>query len=368
MRTTIGNLLLVLGTVLGAIAAANSAKVSRWLELEPGVAHEGEFVFADVGAGSDSDPLAAAGAPLDAALVDRLLAAGIDSVEVKDPPIDEEELDGSARELYLGRVLSKDLTLGTKSVTLKAGKRLTEPLLNRLGRAKALGVPIDVQGERQTVDLPDPDAKPPVSIAHFIGGELAEEYTFEEDDVIKEGSFLDEPRVERIVAAGVPSVAVAIQKEFSFASWEQRWLFLLSMAAMVGGIALKRSGGAGAALGDEGAVAPGSPGALGAELDGLLAGVKALAEEAEGLEVDVLHARIDALLTGPVQRLGDGRTAVQASLGAAGFVAVMGPLASAERYLNRGWSAAVDGNAEEAVTCVRDAVRPLGEARDAVPG
>ena len=73
-----------------------------------------------------------------------------------------------------------------------------------------------------------------------------------------------------------------------------------------------------------------------------------------------LHLHDDRLVGAPP-------LAERARHGVRAATAFMAPLATAERQLNRAWSAAVDGATEESRDCVGHALAPLREARAAFP-
>jgi hypothetical protein len=190
--------------------------------------------------------------------------------------------------------------------------------------------------------------------------------------LVKEGAFLDAPTVDRIEAAGVRAVDVRIVKRFRFGGWEQRWLYLLALLAMISGVALRRAVAAVAAVDDaaDGGDAP--AGALGAaevrrRIGALADQLADLAGRVDGMDAAAIHAAVDPLLSVHLYAIVESRGAVAAKLGPTGFVAVFGPFASAERQMNRAWSAAVDGNAEEARDSVRRAADGMVETVQAYP-
>ena len=68
------------------------------------------------------------------------------------------------------------------------------------------------------------------------------------------------------------------------------------------------------------------------------------------LEIEDKHllSQVDELLKGPIFLFAEGRSALTTSFGSSGHNAVMEHFSRAERYLNRVWSALVDGYGEEA--------------------
>ena len=127
MLAHIGNLLLVIGTILGGIAAANSAKASREVPLE---ALPGEFLARDIEVGGAV--VASAGDELIGDVVSALQAAGLEFVAVKDPPRDSEVL--TDEETFEGRLLATAVPLG-EDAQLGKGVFLDAPAVARLKEA-----------------------------------------------------------------------------------------------------------------------------------------------------------------------------------------------------------------------------------------
>ena len=358
MKQNIANLLLVLGTVLGGIGAANSAKASRWLPLDAD-AYPGEYVARDVpsAAGDAPPPLVPAGTELTAPVVARLRSAGHTRAEVKDPPVDHELLPGTDEDALLGRILAEDIKLGEEESEVRENLIVTDYLLARCAAAGLATIPIAVQDERRAL----PTAGAPIP----EGARVAETFTMTEDVLAKSGTFLDAPTVAAVVATGKPEIDVRIVKRFRFAGWEQRYLYLGAIVAMLLGVVMKRSGGSAEALAS--ATAGGAKVDVGHALRDLAAKLDALAQRAPSMDAEELHAAVEALLTADVFTIVESRDVVQARHGSAAFVAVFGPFASAERMLNRTWSAAVDGNVEEARAAVASAATGMRVAAEAFP-
>jgi len=381
MRGHLGNLLLVLGTVLGALAAANSAKASRRLPLEQD-AYPGEFVARDVERDDAEEPLVAAGTELSAEIVAELRAAGHDGVDVKDPPVDHEVVATSDRAALEGRVLASPVELGEEDNEVEEGLRVTEVLLARCRAAGMETLDVVIDDERTTLATEPPTA--PESLPEeerqarqevldeerkdrVESARVAETFTLREPVLIEAGAFLDPERVDEILAADVATVDLRIVKRFRLGGWEHRAWFLAALVAMISGVVLKRAAAyaAGGATGVAGTMTHVQVRAHMAELASKL---DDLAARADGLSAHDLHAELDPLLSEDVYRIVESRTAVANKFGAGGFVAVFGPFASAERFLNRAWSAAVDGNADEARESVRLGARGIAETLAAFPG
>lgn len=109
---------------------------------------------------------------------------------------------------------------------------------------------------------------------------------------------------------------------------------------------------------------------FGQKLASLSQDVKALADEmaqrAEGpTEEDfaLVQARLETFQLEGFEPLIEARVQVQARHGLAGFAAIFGPLSSAERFINRAWSALVDRHWPEASASVANAAREIDVAR-----
>jgi len=187
---------------------------------------------------------------------------------------------------------------------------------------------------------------------------------------------------------GAPDEPTAIRvkvKSFDLGRWDHWWAFLVAAAGLVGGAVLfrtdaKRTAAAsigraanvdptvatGAAFGDATTpphAAEGPERALAearAELDALVRDVA---------EMRTDQARTDAIIerVGRVQRTHfaafvDDRPVLTARFGVGGYARIMDRFASAERILNRAWSAAADRVAVEAIECLHEGVARLADA------
>ncbi|MCZ6598869.1 MAG: hypothetical protein O7B99_14620 [Planctomycetota bacterium] len=371
MKSTIGSVLLVIGTILGGIAAANSARASRWVALEEEGAHPGEFLFRDVARPKDpSDPmaqipgesLATAGTELTQEVVATLVDVGLTRVLVRDPAYGSETVSAGDREAYRGRVLAADVRLGSEVNTIPSNRRVTRNLLDRLRAAGVESLRVMTDEEAVEIDLA-PEADP----ERYLGAKTVEEMKLEEPVVVPAGAFVDDQVEERIAAADIEEVSLAVRKKFTLLGWEQKWLFLLAAVAMVVGVVVKRADRAGVAGEADAGGATAGLAAVKRELEELAKKVDGLVDELDGLDTAAIHQRVDPLLTGHCYRFVEGRQVLSAAFGAVGFAHVMGPFAAGERQLNRAWSASVDRNLDEARECVRCAAPLLHEALEAFP-
>lgn len=120
-KANIGNWLLTVGTVLGALGAANSHKSGKWVELESGQAVAGEYLLHPL-VGEGGGELLAAGTELDVTTVDLLIEHGKEKVFARVPaqPIDVVE----GVEALTGRTLYEDIVLSTETRELEEGYSL----------------------------------------------------------------------------------------------------------------------------------------------------------------------------------------------------------------------------------------------------
>jgi hypothetical protein len=364
MKGTLGSILIAAGTVVAALGAAKSAKAGRDVVLADLGAEQLEYLLRDVE--RDGTALANAGARLDGELVATLRAAGVETVEVRVPPVDRETLPRDAAEL-VGRVLADDVRLAPAEAELPAGRVVTTDLLERLAAAEVLEVQVETADEA-SVTLSTATAEEGIP----DGARLAADVRFLESDVKRAGIFVDEPLAERIAQGPAESIAVRITPEFSLAGWEGRNGFLLGLVLMLLGITLRRIERRDAALllaaGGGADAGPTGPDLFRAALQQLLDETERLAARSAEMDGAEVTAAVDPLLNGPVLELIDRRQVVADAYGVAVQAEVLSLFASGERRLNRAWSAGVDGYDEEAGSSLRSAVAPLREALAALPG
>jgi hypothetical protein len=152
------------------------------------------------------------------------------------------------------------------------------------------------------------------------------------------------------VARTVPSVP----------GWQSAWqvqgtLTILSLATMLAGIAIQRR--------EHGSriTSPVSSGTFQwpcAALECLQAATTQLESTLDQRDLQSLHQTLEAIVSSPIADFVENRTAISERHGIRNSAAVMGPFATAERCLNRAWSASADGYWHEADT-------PPGHSRQA---
>lgn len=87
---------------------------------------------------------------------------------------------------------------------------------------------------------------------------------------------------------------------------------------------------------------------LNRSLEAVLAHIGRLDAEKAAIDVYELHDRIDALFPEDLSNFADARKSVEHVYGIQAYAEVMSTFAAGERYLNRVWSASVDGYIDEA--------------------
>ena len=86
---------------------------------------------------------------------------------------------------------------------------------------------------------------------------------------------------------------------------------------------------------------------LTSSIDKIVKNVAMLDAEKEGLDPYTVHGRIDAVLREDLVRFADARESVGYLHSLADYAEVMNAFAAGERYLNRVWSASIDGWIDE---------------------
>lgn len=179
------------------------------------------------------------------------------------------------------------------------------------------------------------------------------------------GQPLTPEHLAHLRTAGVRYVRV---QQFSFARWPLGWLFLLAAAGLAGGSLVVRTATRreilAATAGRRDVPEELSPAhvlaTIRTSLDALLAELPHLAVDAQRNQVIV--RAVGDLLASQVPALIDQRARIVGLLGLGGYAALMDRFAAAERQLNRAWSAAADGHAEEATECLRRSLPLWSEA------
>ena len=351
MKSFLGNLLLTAGTILGGLAAANSAKVWRTQSIAGVDELPGQYLF--VPASEQAEAEVPHGTELTAEVVAQLQGEGRTSVPVLDPPRPSEpkEVPAGDASALVGSVLHAEVVLPDEQRVIEPGQQIDVALMRELEQngvetAGRLGVGREEGGSE-------------------VFAVASERIEYSVPALLEAGTFIDADVAARLGASGLPTVEIRVVRPFSWNDWEWKWHFLGGVVLMLGAIFLKRSAASSlaAAAQDE------NGGRFGPEqsLRELCDRVSELNLRKDELDAVGLHTAVGPLLEQYVQPIIEGREDLQARLGVKGFARVMSPFAAGERKLNRVWSAAVDGHAPEARASLEAAVPTLAEARDALP-
>jgi hypothetical protein len=109
---------------------------------------------------------------------------------------------------------------------------------------------------------------------------------------------------------------------------------------------------------------PPRKGTLVEALQEVAAEIEVLSKSAETVDLVDIKKRVEELNWLGAERLGQAQETVAAMVGFATYAEVMAPLATAERLLNRAWSAAADGHRPEAVASLAAALPYAQEAAE----
>lgn len=181
------------------------------------------------------------------------------------------------------------------------------------------------------------------------------------------GTTLTSELLTALRGAGVERVKV---KEFSFGRWPEWWMFVLGCGGLGAGALMVRSMRRRAASvasmeAGAGGVTRLSPEqtleALQAEVDALRGRLRTTGTEEERL--GLMLAEIAKMQQTHIAAFIGARPELTARLGMGGYARLMDSFASAERSINRAWSAAADGVEAEAAVCLDDASGLLAESR-----
>ena len=378
MKKDIGNLALIAGVIIASIGAAESQRVTRVISTEAPAPTEllHTAISTDYETREENqdmrihlDRTIEAGTPLTADVVEWLRLNGYDEVHVLRRAKSVEAVP--ANEDAVGRVLAEPIVLDAEIEEIRKGRIITADFEERLIESElanvlvAVDLPATEEGalsSREDVrwDLRDSEANP--AGATLQGSKLREVINIPHR--LKKDSYIDADTLARLSASGIAEATVKIPKQFAWQEWEMRWFFVVGALLTLGGVLLKRSRPAT----DELAAEEMEVARIGELLVELEEVVEILGERVEHMDAPALHEAVDPILTGPVFEIGEGRNSIRLAHGMGVFTAVMDPFARSERKLNRAWSAAVDGYPEEARNCLRAALAPVREAREALPG
>jgi len=100
-----------------------------------------------------------------------------------------------------------------------------------------------------------------------------------------------------------------------------------------------------------------------AALHNVVITLEGLVEAGETIDVYGVKERIDGDMAEPLALFADARESMIPAFGLARYAEVMTRFAGGERMINRAWSASADGYLDEVVTCLRDALGQIGDAK-----
>jgi len=369
MKKSLGNLALLAGVIVSSLAAAEGQRVSRTApvdrELIGQVLHT---TIASTKPEDENfvrlDRTLEAGSVLDEEMLRWLESEGLEEVLVLRHPVSTETL--SVDEELVGRVLAAPVVLGAELEEIRAGRQISPAFVDRLEAAGLESVRVQLKEvdpesgsvQRREVDWDLGEGRN----AELLGQVLRE--SVELPVQLKASSYVDDALLERLRASDLEEIEVKIPRSWSWRGWEWRWIFVIGIGLTLGGVFLKRTRlDAGALAQEQSEVAR-----LAEALQELEARVEELATRADELDAEAIHEAVDALLLGPVYTLAEGRNSIRNAHGGRVFATVMDDFARAERRLNRAWSAAVDGYVDEARNSLRIALPSLREARESLPG
>lgn len=371
MKKTIGNISLLGGVILAALAAGESQRVSIMRTVDSGLVNKtlhtsvtSHFEDENPDHRFYFDRTLAAGKILDSEDIAWLKSAGQAEVLVLRRAKNQETLPVGAA--VLGRVLAEAVLLPEEMEDIQPGRMVGDVFLERL---RTLGLDqLKIAAEHAVTKKHDliqwPLGEEAETPEHYqlAGSKLAQ--TVSMPIRLKPASYVDDALLARLEASGVTELAVKIPKEWALESWQDRWRFLVGVLLVLAGVLLKRSKpSAESVQAEEQEVALVAEALV--ELEGQ---VERLVLNCKELTPHELQSKIDPLLNGPVYRIAEGRYTIRSSHGGKVFAAVMDAFARGERKLNRAWSAAVDMHAEESRASLTASLPSLREAREALPG
>jgi len=357
VKGLLANLLLLAGTVLGGLAAANSVRAWKWLSLEGLEEAPGQYLFEDPLA-DGAAPASAEAAQLTREVVQRLHAAGHARVKVKDPPRESEAFAVAPTDpdVLVGRVLAEELSLSPEWKALEAGSLLDAR--QRLELEKAGVTEFDLVLSRGADE--DGDGLPDGELGFRTRGQVI----YQLPRSRPAGTYIDSFLAAEIAGSGSETIEVRVVRGFSLGEWSWKYHFMGSLLLLGLGVLLKRSMTPTEAGAEMGNISFGGPREC---IERLEARVRELVGRAEEFGAETLHRELTPLLRDYCYPVVEAREVLRARVGAVRFAHFMGPFASGERKLNRAWSAAVDGHAPEARASLRAALPFLEEARAAYP-
>jgi len=140
------------------------------------------------------------------------------------------------------------------------------------------------------------------------------------------------------------------------------WAVGVGLGITIGGLAVTRRSRArsiaeaAAGTPTDGAAQAGTPAAARSALARTVERTRALVERVESAPLEAIAREIETIQAEGPEVVAGAQEALTQLWSFSGYASVMSPLAAAERWLNRAWSAAADGHRPEVLTSVRESV------------
>jgi hypothetical protein len=381
MKSALGNLLLIGGTIAGSLAAASNERAFVERRLDTIVADDPETVlFEDLrrGATDAGEPIASAGEPLSAEAVAELRSRGVKRVRLRRQARTEEIV--AVDEALVGRILAEPVRVDRDRGELLVPERAAL----RLARADAARAAFEADPSLASVMLA-PDGQggfaPAESEGESEGAPSSESIERAELEPLSSdarlsglppmltlapsGRFIDSDLADRLLAGDLERIRVRVPRPpFTFGGWPGSMPFALSVIAMLSGVVLLRKGQRERLARED---QEGADGPRPAErLRAIVTGLRELERDFASLSIDDRLARLDVLLTQDCNGFVEVRDGLRVNLGGSGYAAVMGPFATGERRLSRAWSATADGYEHEAEQSLSESIEPFEASLEAL--
>lgn len=379
MKSALGNLLLVGGTIAGSLAAASNERAFVERRLDTLVADDSETVlFEDLrrGATDAGELIASAGEPLSAEAIAELRSRGVKRVRLRRQARTEEVV--AVDEALVGRILAEPVRVDRDSGELLVPERAAL----RLARAEAARAAFEGDPSLASVVLaPDGQGGFAPAGSEDEGAPSGESIGRAELEPLSadarlsglppmltlapSGRFIDADLADRLLAGDLERIRVRVPRPpFTLGGWPGSMPFALSVIAMVSGVVLLRKGQRERLERED---QEGTDGPRPAErLRAIVAGLRELERDFASLSSEDRLARLDVLLTQDCNGFVEVRDGLRVNLGGSGYAAVMGPFATGERRLSRAWSATADGYDHEAEESLTESIEPFEASLEAL--
>ncbi len=189
-----------------------------------------------------------------------------------------------------------------------------------------------------------------------------------EPDEVVTAEMLADLRANEYIAKGTPrKISYITVKEFSFARWQGKWIFLASLAGLVVGAMMIRTASKREIAAATSDAAEGSTSSPQASFQSIRDTVSALLRDLPGMENDhdrltAITHRVEELQKTHITAFIDARPILINKLRLGGYAEMMDRFAAAERQINRSWSTAADGYLPDSMQSLNLASTLLEEA------